>query len=158
MASSEYDLVKWKADNRLHPQTANEAAVDWIFLVDSLNFSFWPDAGQEFTIDGQVGYWALAAAVNRAQGEDIPLTDPAFYSKLTLEQAGHIFRTDQAGITIPMLKERVEVLNTNGKVLLEVSNWLILFLQTLICIFKPEIRWHLCQVHSRGSGQCHSTP
>lgn len=38
--SGEYSLVNWK-QHELHPKQANEAAIDWIFLVDSLNFSFW---------------------------------------------------------------------------------------------------------------------
>ncbi|KAH9409761.1 hypothetical protein TYRP_010773 [Tyrophagus putrescentiae] len=119
VSSSEYDIAKWKADNALHPQAMNEHSVEWIFLVDSLNFSFWPDAGQEFTIQGEIGYWALCAAVNRALEEKVPITEAKFYQNLSTEEAAHIFRTDQEGITIPMLKERLQVLHQNGKTLVE---------------------------------------
>lgn len=121
VSSSEYDIAKWKADNALHPQAMNEHSVEWIFLVDSLNFSFWPDAGQEFTIHGEIGYWALCAAVNRALEEKVPITEAKFYQNLSTEEATHIFRTDQEGITIPMLKERLQVLHQNGKTLVEVK-------------------------------------
>ena len=66
----------WKAAP-LNPKTMDESTIDWIFLVDTLNFSFWSDA--ELTQTNNVekylvvykdasyhGYWALCAAVNRA--------------------------------------------------------------------------------------------
>ena len=120
ISNSNYDIIKWKSDNPLHPQQMNEQSVDWIFLVDSLNFSFWPDTGREFTIKGEVGYWALCAAINSALRESIPVCDPNYYAKLTYKQAEHIFRTDQTGVVIPMLQERIEILNQNGQILLEV--------------------------------------
>lgn len=91
-------------------------SIDWIFLIDSLNFSFWPDENEEFTIVGEVGYWALCAAIKRAIRENVPITDPDYYSKLTMEQAKHIFRTDN-GNRIPMLEERISILNENGTIL-----------------------------------------
>jgi hypothetical protein len=76
----------WKS-SPLNPKKMNEFAINWIFLVDTLNFSFWSD--QELiqlpdplplnfkrpviekykVIYNDVayeGYWALCAAVNRA--------------------------------------------------------------------------------------------
>lgn len=65
----------------------NEFSINWIFLVDSLNFSFWSDAEllqlpeplpgdvkmpsvEKYKVTyNQIpytGYWALCAAVNRA--------------------------------------------------------------------------------------------
>ena len=38
--SGEYSLVNWK-QHELHPKKADRSAIEWIFLVDSLNFSFW---------------------------------------------------------------------------------------------------------------------
>ena len=63
----------------------NEFSINWIFLIDTLNFSFWSDNElipvqltnnfkqpqiEKYTvIYNQVpytGYWALCAAINRA--------------------------------------------------------------------------------------------
>lgn len=38
--SGEYSLGNWK-QHELHPKQADQVAIEWIFLVDSLNFSFW---------------------------------------------------------------------------------------------------------------------
>lgn len=91
-------------------------SINWIFLIDSLNFSFWPNENEEFTIDGEVGYWALCAAIKRAIHEQIPITDPNYYRKMTIEQGMHIFKTDN-GNKIPMLEERISILNQNGTIL-----------------------------------------
>lgn len=54
-----------------------------IFLVDTLNFSFWSDAGEDapdrYTVsfDGEryTGYWALCACIQRGkQGESEPIS------------------------------------------------------------------------------------
>ena len=96
-------------------------SIEWIFVVDSLNFSFWSNSGEKYTIDGYDGYWALCAAINRAIKESIPITDAKFYSELSEKDAIHIFRTDN-GVTIPMLKDRIDILHQNGKILLQVDH------------------------------------
>lgn len=126
--SNEYDIGKWKSENRLHPQEAIPKAAEWIFIIDSLNFSFWPDSGSEFTIEGEVGYWALCAAINRALNDGIPITDPNYCSQMTIEQAKHVFRTDQPNREIPMLHERVQILNENGNILVQVCNTFYIFI------------------------------
>lgn len=51
----------------LHPSSGDPRAVDWIFVLDTLNYSFWTrkDA-MKWTVNGQTGYFALCAAVKRA--------------------------------------------------------------------------------------------
>ncbi len=78
--TSHFSLENWSA-NPLHPSDPNESTVDWIFVLDSLNFSFWPDSDELFTgasnlyrflrlvdFHGKLhtGYWSLVAAINRA--------------------------------------------------------------------------------------------
>jgi hypothetical protein len=60
----------------LHPKPSSPTVIDWIFLVDTLNFSFWTgvtDADKDspkwivhFKGQNYTGYFALCAAVNRA--------------------------------------------------------------------------------------------
>src|SRR5713101_8071053 len=53
------------------------AIANFVLVVDTLNFSFWPDPGQprwrvrvgDETLDG---YWALVASVRRAVDEGVP--------------------------------------------------------------------------------------
>lgn len=102
-----------------------EQAVDWIFTIDLLNFSFWSDAtdqSQRFTVsfNGEcyTGYWSLVAAINRALSNGIPITTPEYwispeFSKDTLAQ---IFASETAE-QVPLLEERYGVLVEAGRTL-----------------------------------------
>src|SRR5262249_8718874 len=95
--------------------------VNWLLLLDALNFCFWSDKGQpRWTIDYQGekldGYWAEAAALKRAVEEDIPLWDAAFLSTISAETMRHIFRGQQ---TIPLFEQRIANAREVGRVLLE---------------------------------------
>ncbi|XP_011302619.1 UPF0553 protein v1g230591 isoform X3 [Fopius arisanus] len=51
----------------MHPNSGHPKAIDWIFVLDTLNFSFWssnPD--DKWKVNGQTGYFALCAAIKRA--------------------------------------------------------------------------------------------
>ncbi|KAH7909821.1 hypothetical protein BJ138DRAFT_1154376 [Hygrophoropsis aurantiaca] len=111
------------------------ATLNWIFLISALNFSFWsekegkPDRyGVEWRTgwdsDERVvhtGYWSLVAALNRALEENIPITDPAFYSSEILcpdAMIEYIFRpAPQCSETIPLLAERIAVMREVGSIL-----------------------------------------
>ncbi|XP_032673897.1 queuosine salvage protein [Odontomachus brunneus] len=102
-----------------HPRHDDPLAVDWIFVLDTLNFSFWTATGsKKWTVNGQTGYFALCAAVKRAIEEGKPIQDPAYYSKITLSDVETIFRGDDEAVKIPLIHERVQVLHEAGKVLL----------------------------------------
>jgi len=111
-----------------------KATLNWIFLISSLNFSFWSEKeehdryGVEWR-DGWsskatviwTGYWSLVAALNRALEEGIPITEPAFYSDELLcpdSLITHIFRASaQSTETIPLLKERIAIMREVGFIL-----------------------------------------
>lgn len=108
---------EWKA-NHLNPQNFNEAAINWIFLCDLLNFSFWQDDPEKtFSVefDGKVyqGYWTLPATLNRFP----QLTDPKFYSKITAETFNQIFKPE-----FTLAEERIRLMQEAGKVLVEKYN------------------------------------
>ncbi|KZT73945.1 hypothetical protein DAEQUDRAFT_742977 [Daedalea quercina L-15889] len=116
---------------------STRACLDWIFVISSLNFSFWsereghPDRyGVEWRTGWgceerkvHTGYWALVAAIDRAIEEGIPITDPEFYSSSTDcpdELIKHVFRpAAQCSETIPLLGERIAILRENGRILCE---------------------------------------
>jgi Potential Queuosine, Q, salvage protein family len=97
--ASKYDIKQWK-HNALHPKTIDRMTVNWIFLIDLMNFSFWKkrSAKEPYTVtfDGHAytGYWSLCACIQRALSEGVPITDPNFYATATNEQLRSVFRTD----------------------------------------------------------------
>ncbi|KAG1742305.1 uncharacterized protein EDB91DRAFT_306106 [Suillus paluster] len=115
------------------------ACLNWIFLISSLNFSFWsekegqPDRyGVEWrtswgseTTTVHTGYWSLVAALNRALEEGIPIIDPRFYSSETLcpdSLIAHIFRAaPQSTEPVPLFNERLAIMREVGTKLCNVS-------------------------------------
>ncbi|XP_043244460.1 queuosine salvage protein-like [Amphibalanus amphitrite] len=107
----------------LHPQVADAAAVDWVFLVTTLNFNFWTSEGAvKYRVrHGGImydGYFSVCAAVNRALEEGKPATDPAWYGRLDLDGVRHLLRSDTEA-EIPLLEERHRAVTDAGRVLLE---------------------------------------
>lgn len=69
----EFTVAGWKS-HELNPQAVSEDAVNWVFLVDALNFSFWSERDDhkclvKYKGKAYSGYWSLCAAVNRALDE-----------------------------------------------------------------------------------------
>ncbi|THH08520.1 hypothetical protein EW146_g8964 [Bondarzewia mesenterica] len=117
------------------------ATLDWLFLVSSLNFSFWselegrpdryavawragwdPDAPRAI----YTGYWSLVAAIDRALDEGIPITDPAFYAdpvRCPDALITHVFRpAPRSAESIPLLHQRIAIMRQNGLILCAVSD------------------------------------
>ena len=98
MEEQPYDTATWST-HTLHPKSMSVEAVEWIFLIDLLNFSFFSDEtdpekqfhvvyqGEKFT-----GYWSLCAAVNRALDAGIPITNPRFWVDAEDDILREIFR------------------------------------------------------------------
>jgi len=107
-------------DDRYHFHDGTERTVNWILVLDALNFCFWAEKDQpRWSIDykGEMlnGYWAEAAALTRAVEEGLPLWDAEYLSTINSETVAHIFRGTQ---TIPLLQQRVENAQEVGRVLL----------------------------------------
>lgn len=102
-----------------HPKSTEPHALDWLFVVDTLNFCFWHKETEEgWKVDGYTGYFALCAAINRALKENIDILNPKFYSVITEKQTRNIFRGDN-NKEIPLLTERMKCLHEIGNSLLE---------------------------------------
>ena len=70
LKSKKYSFKIWK-EHELHPKEMTESTVDWIAVLDTLNFSFWTEENVEpwtvrFEGRNYTGYWALCASINRA--------------------------------------------------------------------------------------------
>uniref|UniRef100_A0A1B6C8Q7 Queuosine 5'-phosphate N-glycosylase/hydrolase n=1 Tax=Clastoptera arizonana TaxID=38151 RepID=A0A1B6C8Q7_9HEMI len=103
-----------------HPKPSKDA-IDWIFVVDTLNFCFWSDIGKswEVTWNDKVytGYFALCAAINRALQEGIHVTNPKVYSQLSIKDLHHILRGDNEILPL-LMEERLNSLHEVGSILL----------------------------------------
>lgn len=75
MQQKEYSCKTWSL-HELHPKAEHESTVDFLFIMDLLNFCFWSDdedPGEAFAVEyhGKIwtGYWSLVAALQRALEE-----------------------------------------------------------------------------------------
>ena len=123
---------------RYHFFDGTERTVNWVLVLDALNFCFWAEKGQQrWRIEYQGpsvgdhqgsslldGYWAEAASLTRAVEEGIPLWDAEYLSKMSREQMAHIFRgvpnpECPEGEMIPLFEQRLHNVHEVGCVLLE---------------------------------------
>lgn len=74
MQTKKYSTGAW-SEHELHPKAHDESTVNFIFTMDLLNFSFWPEEPSEegFAVDFRgkrwKGYWSLVATLQRAIDE-----------------------------------------------------------------------------------------
>ena len=130
MQEKGYSTRDWRS-HELHPKSRDAATVDFIFLMDLLNFSFWsscenPNISYAVDYRGKqwTGYWSLVAAIQRAIDEDSPITTPSFWTnreKCSDEMLRWIFRSStEEGM--PMLEERIKCIREAGQILQEVRS------------------------------------
>jgi hypothetical protein len=103
-------------DKERHFVGEPRTTAQWIFIMDALNFSFWPNQEQErWLVDWQgidvKGYWALTCSLKEAMTKGVPLTDAGFLAGIKPSALKSIL--DGKGV-VPMLNERVNVLNEVG--------------------------------------------
>ncbi|KAJ5070226.1 queuosine salvage protein [Anaeramoeba ignava] len=113
------DISNWH-NHPLHPSESNEKTLDWIFLVDTLNFAFWSNFIVKYKENQYSGYSALLAAINRAIDNTIPITQPEFLSKITLLDVEKIFHSESEQILL--IDKRCEFMNQLGQVVLKKFN------------------------------------
>lgn len=104
-----------------HPKANDPTACNWLFLLGTLNFSLWqpaPGSGIKWRVGGSAGCFALSAAIKRAIGRGIDITNPKVYSQLTLNELDAILEGDVPTVKCPLLAERLQCLHQVGEVLL----------------------------------------
>lgn len=111
------------SQHEFHPKPSDPNCLNWMFLIDTLNFCFWtPGDATKWKVQGQTGYFALCAAINRAMkaGEDI--TNPKFYGKLNEEDLERILMSDDGQTKAPLIENRVKCLKEVSEKLLQKYN------------------------------------
>lgn len=125
MQEKEYSCKTW-SEHELHPKTKDESTVNFIFIMDLLNFCFWSDNSEdlrgEFFVEFQqkrwTGYWSLVASLHRALDEGIPITSPAYWleESCTDDDLRQVFRSASLD-PMPMLEERISCIREAGRIL-----------------------------------------
>ena len=128
MQEKGYDVKHWRAHD-LHPKAQDASTVEFIFVMDLLNFSFWSShdkPAEQFAVEYRdatwTGYWSLVASLQRAIDEDIPITQPSFWingeacSNDVLKNCFRSCTTEE----MPLLSERIAILREAGHILDEV--------------------------------------
>lgn len=74
MQQRNYSTETW-SEHELHPKSKDEATLNFIFVMDLLNFSFWSEKSEDerFAVEYRgkkwTGYWSLVACLQRALDE-----------------------------------------------------------------------------------------
>ncbi len=102
----------------LHFFDGTERTVNYLFLLDALNFCFWgkPKWGIPYRGRKLDGYWALAAALKRAIKKHPRFADPETWTRLAPQELALILRGNTA---IPLFAERWRNARELGAVLRE---------------------------------------
>jgi hypothetical protein len=108
----------------MHHFDGTERTLNWLLLLDALNFCFWAFPGEErwrvelggATLDG---YNALAAALTRAMSEGQPLFKATSLANLDEATLAGILRPASGAAPIPLFAERLANAREVGRILLE---------------------------------------
>ncbi|MGZ3623570.1 MAG: queuosine 5'-phosphate N-glycosylase/hydrolase [Ktedonobacteraceae bacterium] len=114
---------------RFHFHDGTERTVNWLLVLDALNFCFWAEKDKprwRIIYKGEIldGYWAEAASLSRAVEVGIPLWDAEYLSTMSREDLAFVFRPakgadDSAAEMIPLFDARLAHVHEIGRVLLE---------------------------------------
>jgi hypothetical protein len=115
--------------DRFHFHDGTERTVNWLLVLDALNFCFWAEKGKprwRVNYHGEIldGYWAEAASLTRAVEEGIALWDAGYLSTMSREDLAYVFRSTKgadgsSGEMIPLFDARLAHVHEVGRVLLE---------------------------------------
>jgi hypothetical protein len=126
-----------KADPLEPPGLSNDELLEWLFVVDVLNFCFWSDEPTLFTVKhlgkDWTGYRSMCAALAKAKARGIPVHKPEFYRAVTMKQMGEIFKSD-THVKMSLLEKRRSILHEAAKVLNQVREYIILRVYMYIII------------------------
>ena len=121
MAYEEFAFPSGAVDAAFSSRTDPAEIIDVSFFYAVMNFAFTDfDTGVKFAVDYRGLTWSdsegMFACVAQALDNGVPLTDGAFLAEISRDELSRVF---SGNIEIPMLDERVEILNAVGRTLTE---------------------------------------
>ncbi len=104
---------------KYHFFDGTEKTLQYLFLLDSLNFCFWPESGEakwgiKYKGENLDGYYALSTSLKRALEEGYPLLKADYLANISEKDLAYIFKGRGE---IPLFKERLAICRENGKIL-----------------------------------------
>jgi hypothetical protein len=116
LAEKRVEPPAWNYEYHYHDGT--ERTVNYIFLLDALNFCFWgkPKWGIVYKGKQLDGYWALAASLKRAMEKNPHIAEAEFLARITPRQLADILRGKGK---IPLFAERWRSARELGALLCE---------------------------------------
>jgi hypothetical protein len=113
------DVPPW--DSFHHFRGTPEETIAYFFVLDALNFCFWPPAGKprweiKYRSRRFSGYYALSVSLKGAIESGIPLTKSDFLANISLEDLKRILRGQGE---LQLLSQRVGILRELGQNLLD---------------------------------------
>ncbi|SRR5579883_2852004 len=120
-ADAGWQTPEWYA--ALHFNDGTGRTLNWMLLVDAMNFCFWAESDQprwavEYRGQRYDGYLAEAASLMRALDEGYPVWDAAYLAALSEHDLRMIFRPAPGAPDIPLFAERLANAREVGRVLL----------------------------------------
>lgn len=121
MAFEEFAFPSGPVDGVFSDRTDPAEIIDVSFFYAVMNFAFTDfDTGVKFAADYQGRTWSdsegMFACVTQALDDGVPLTNGVYLAEINRSELSRMF---SGNIEIPMLDERVEILNATGQVLAE---------------------------------------
>lgn len=121
MAYEEFAFPSGPVDAAFSDRTDPAEIIDVSFFYAAMNFAFTDfDSGVKFAAQYRGRNWSdsegMFACVAQALNDGVPLTDGAYLAEINQSELGRVF---SGNIEIPMLDERVEILNAAGRTLAE---------------------------------------
>jgi len=115
----DFKLPDWDSSHPFFDGT--EKTVSFFLVLDSLNFCFWSEAQEprweiEYQSQKLSGYLGFAASLKKAVLEGSPILESGFLSEMTLDELRRLLGGKNE---LQLMKERREILNELGQVLLE---------------------------------------
>lgn len=114
---NQYTIPPWEHEYHFFDGTIRSVA--YLFVLDSINFCFWPPKGKnrwEFKYQGRwySGYSALSISLKKAFEEGVPLDDPDFLEALPFREFLKILNGSG---TLQLMEERHRILNELGMII-----------------------------------------
>ena len=119
MAFEEFAFPSGPVDGTFSDRTDPAEIIDVSFFYAVMNFAFTDfDSGVKFAAEYQGRTWSdsegMFACVTQALDDGVPLTNGAYLAEINRADLNRVF---SGNIEIPMLDERIEILNTAGRTL-----------------------------------------
>ena len=112
--------LRWPALLRL-PGASDSETLNFLFMLDALNFSFWPDREEdrwEVEYEGKMhsGFNALAAALRNSYEHWVPIANFRHWAEMAEDKFYIMFSGKNE---IPMFSERLQIVRSVAEVMLE---------------------------------------